>query len=209
MRLVVSSLVLLTMCAFVLLLEVCAFVLLLVVGSTELLILAVATVADLAALEADQALLLVLAHLLDRREPPPNGRWWVPVVVVLGAKDTTLLVVAATAATRMVLLTVTSVTPLVASSLVLLAVAAWRGFEVLRFEPVVESGDARSELGATPRTDPPPQSLGTTTERLVVSSLAVMETRAVGTLAVARGEETDGGGVVSGTLAPSSANDWR
>ena len=46
---------------------------LLVVDSTELLILAVATVADLAALEADQALLLVLALLLDRREPPPNG----------------------------------------------------------------------------------------------------------------------------------------
>ena len=139
---------------------------LLVAGSTELLILAVATVADLAALEADQALLLVLALLLDRREPPPNGWWWVPVVVVLGAKDTTLLVVAATAATRMVLLTVASVTPLVTSSLVLLAVAAWRGFppdEVLRFEPVVESGDARSELGAAPRADPPPQSPGTTT----------------------------------------------
>lgn len=83
---------------------------LLVAGSTELLILAVATVADLAALEADQALLLVLALLLDRREPPPNGWWWVPVVAVVGAKDMTLLVVAATAATRMVLLTVASVT---------------------------------------------------------------------------------------------------
>jgi len=112
-----------------------------VAGSTELLILAVATVADLAALEADQALLLVLAHLLDRREPPPNGWWWVPVVVVLGAKDTTLLVVATTAATRMVLLTV----------------AAWRGFppdEVLRFEPVVDVSRAGGKQSASGRRHP-------------------------------------------------------
>ena len=51
----VSSLVLLAMCIFLLLL---------VMSSTELLILAIATVADLKTHEVDQTLLFVLAPLL-------------------------------------------------------------------------------------------------------------------------------------------------